>query len=219
MEAIIRKYKSFALTVRPRDGVTDEHIASFVKLAKRVSEFYFVATEKEGSERHIHAGLFLKEAIDVKGMNRQLVRVYKDFDDDEQRTLRKGTRIMYNIDFIENYIGDADKGDVTVVVAKELPEAKFLEGYWPSKAEQNKAIALSATDKFYAKLERLWFETRDPGVDINRDTVAVFIYDMMFKSRKIRVLRDQKHIKNVVWLLERYLKKDVSGDISYAPWE
>jgi len=54
-------FKTFAIIIRPRSGVSDTDIDRFVKWVKRNAEFYYVITEKSGDERHIHFALFLKK--------------------------------------------------------------------------------------------------------------------------------------------------------------
>ena len=208
-----KKYQSYALTVRPRDGATGFHDQIMSDFVKKYCEYYFVVSEKLDSDRHLHAGLFLKKATSRSDLCCMIKRAYRMLDDDEKRVLVKGVRIMYNMDFIENYL---DKDDDTEEVLKNLPEANFLEGYWPPTSDQMKAKAEQAVDKYYAKLEYLWYQYQNPGVEVNYQSVCMFLSRMMNAEREIRVIADDRKLKQTAMALARYIRKDVSYVVALA---
>lgn len=214
--AAAKKYQSYAVTVRPRDGATSEHDDILINFVKKYCEYYYVVSEKLDRERHLHGGLFFKKKYTRSDVTIMLKRCYRELDDDEKRVLARGVRIMYNMDFIDNYL---DKDDETEEVCKNLPEAKFLEGYWPPTAEQQKARADKAVDKFYANLEYLWFQHQRPGVEINYHSVSCFLDRMMCKDRLIRCIPNDDRFKQTARMLVRYLSKSSTYVVPLRPWE
>lgn len=212
----VDKYKSFALTIRPKDGAGPVHDDLLCKFVQKYCEYYYVVSEKLGMDRHLHAGIFLKKPLSRGEVCTMLVRVYRELEDDEKRVLRQGVRIMYNFDFISSYL---DKDDDTEVVLNCLPEEAHLESYWPPSKAQAKAKAAAAVDKYYANLERLWYEHVSPGVEVRRETVRNFLFDMMYSKRLIRVIRDDKSILQTAKHLERYISRTLVCDIVPPPWE
>ena len=53
------KYSSYALTVRPLDGIDDGQIDRLSKWVVKNSKYYRLITEKTGSQRHAHVGFIL----------------------------------------------------------------------------------------------------------------------------------------------------------------
>lgn len=210
------EYKSYAFTVRPRDGATVTHDGLLVSFLRKYCQYWYVVSEKTEEERHLHAGAFFKKAHTRCNMTIMLKRVFKDMEDDEKRVLAKGVRIMYNMDFIEEYL---NKDDDTVVISDNMAEASYLEGYWPPTQEQDRAKAQMAVDKYYAKLECLWYEHQSPGVEVRYETVCAFLSRMMNKERLIRVIADDRKLKQTAMALSRYIRKDDRYVVELAPWE
>lgn len=210
------KYKTYALTIRPLDGATRFHDDILCKFVRKYCEYYYIVSEKLDDERHLHAGIFLKKALPRSNISQMLKRIFRDLTDEEKRVLNQGIRIMYNMDFIDNYL---NKDDDTELVLRNLPEASCLESYWPPSKEQEKAKAKAAVDKYYANLEYLWYQHQNPSVEINYDTCARFLSRMMYSDRLVRVLRDDKAHAQCAKHLSRYLRKDESYVPPLAPWE
>ena len=129
-----QKFQSFALTLRPRNGVTDEQVKEVTAWNRKRSLHFHVITEKDGSARHIHAALILKTAVTRSNVLTVWQRLIKKFglDTEELAVARKGVRVLYSNDFIDQYL---NKGDDTEVIASELPEKAHLESYYPPKPE------------------------------------------------------------------------------------
>lgn len=113
------KCKSYALTVRPLDGITDAQISKLSKWIRKNCDYYHLVTEKTMAERHVHAALFLKSEKSRSNVLQMIMQQFKDLSTTEKSVLRRGLKIMYNGDFIKNYL---DKDDDTVVVMSSLPE-------------------------------------------------------------------------------------------------
>lgn len=213
---VVQSYKSYAVTVRPRDGVTSDQIVKFMKWVRKVSTYYFVVTEGETTGRHIHAGVFLAKAMSRSNFSTALVRQFPELDNDEARILRTGVRIQYDINFIETYLA---KDEEVVLISSNLPEIGKLEGFWPPAREQAKAKAAKAVDKYYANLEFHWNESRGPSHEPTKDNCLDFVFEMMFKKRLIRSHDDDRKLKRVALTLRRYLLKMDKHDIEWSPWE
>lgn len=208
-------FRSFALTVRPRDGVSDDHVTKMVKWCKRHCDYYHVVTEKTGHERHLHVGLFLKSPKTKSNIGVMMKCLYKDLENEEKKVLLKGIAIMYNADFIENYL---DKDDDTVVIESCLPEAKHMEGYFPPKPKSTDTRARKCS-AYYHELEHLWFEHVSPHMEINTVTARDFLFKMMYSERCLAVIRDDKQIAQVARHLVRWLNKAETSTIELAPFE
>lgn len=214
--AVVPSYKSYAVTVRPRDGVTPEQITKFMKWVRKMCVYYYVVTEGEGATRHIHAGLFMYKAQKRSNLCTALVRQFPELDNEESRILKAGVRVQYDINFIESYL---TKDEEVIEIASTLPEVGKLEGFWPPAAEQAKAKAAKAVDKYFAKLEMLWNEHRGPSVEVTQKNVGDFLFDMMYDTRAIRCIVDPKRGKQTVTVLLNYLSRKTVCDYDWAPWE
>lgn len=210
------KYQSYALTIRPLDGATDIHDDILCRFVRKYCEYYYIVSEKTDYERHLHAGIFMKKMTSRSDLSIMLKRIFKDFSPEEKRVLNQGIRIMYNIDFVENYL---DKDDDTELILQNLPEAAHLEAYWPPSKEQEKAKARAAVDKYYANLEYLWYQHQNPSVEVTYETCCRFLSRMMYSDRLIRVLRDDRAISQTARHLSRYIRKDDRYIPSLAAWE
>lgn len=200
------KVKTFAVTIRPKNGITDSQIRTFVSYVKRKCEYYFVITEKEEDERHIHSGLVFKKETTTSNVCTEILRLYKELEDDERKVLRNGVKVMYNKDFIDNYM---HKGDNTVIIEKNLPESHHLESYFPPpKKARTESYALNhhRTMKSY---ESLWLEYRAPHVEIHTDVVRDFLFDMQYNKRRIGLLTDTQLFQHSRWFTRWMNKADV----------
>lgn len=211
------KYRTFAFTVRPRDGITDGQVKSFMTFIRRRCIYYHVVTEKSGSSRHVHAGVVFKEGQLRSSVLVQVVRIFKDLTTDEKSVLRSGVKIMYNWDFINSYL---DKNDETVVVASCLPEKGHVESYFPVKPVKDGTLLLSKKcSMYYHELEALWYKHSIPGIEINTETVRDFLFNVMYNLRVLSVIRDDKLIVQTSRHLVRWLNKSTKSSIVLPVFE
>lgn len=210
------KVKSYALTFRPRDGVTDDQLKTFVKYVKKVSEFYHVVTEKNMAERHIHAGLILKKAMKRSNVVTQLLRMFPELSIAEKSVFRQGIKIMYNEDFIRRY---CDKDDDTVVIESHLPEAGCMESYFPPKPALRDPTEKKKCSLYYHELERLWHEYVPPHTELNTINARKFLSKMMYSERCLPVIRDDRSIVQIARHLVRWLARTEDDVIELAPFE
>lgn len=205
--------KTFAITLRPRDGVTDDDITLFSAWMRKHCEYYYLITEKLVEDRHIHAALFLKTPSTQSNLCTTLLRLMKHLDPEEKAVFRKGIKVMYNADFLNSYM---QKGDDTVVINECLPEAATLNSYYPPALPRKKGP--SAVDPFYANLERLWWEHKRPIEETNPSNLRNFLMDMMNNKRVIRVVADNRKIFQISIALSRYINKETSYLVEPEPF-
>lgn len=215
----VQKFKTYALTIRPRNGIDNGALNLISDWIRKRCEFYHIITEKTGHERHVHAALFLKMPITKSNMNTLLVRLAKDslgFDPEELTVLRKGVKILYSNDFIENYL---DKDDDTEVVQTNLPATNHLDSWYPPKPIDPETSKQQKHSHYYWELERLWYMYMSPTYEVNTKTVRDFLFNMMYSERCINVIRDDKTIVQTARHLVRWINKTTTNTIELAPFE
>lgn len=178
-------------------------------------DYYHVVTEKQGSQRHVHAGIVLKQPTTKSNLGVMVKRLFKDFDTAEQRVLLQGVKIMYNMDFIDHYL---NKDDDTVVISTCLPEAGHMEKYFPPKPNTD-AVRTKKCSAYYHELEHLWYEHKQPHEEVNTMCVRDFLFKMMYSLRIIPVIRDDKTIIQTARHLCRWLNKSETSTIELPPFE
>lgn len=205
------RHKSWALTINPT-YLDEDMIKGVTAWIKRQCKYWHIITEKKDERRHIHAGCFWKDiGISRKYLNQALkgLKCFEDCSSADKWQLGEGTKIMYNSDWLDKYM---DKADDTVVINSNIPEKHHLEHFWPTAIEQTKAkqkaLINKATDKYYAKLEQMWYQYRGPSVEINYENVAMFMSDMMFSARLLRVNSNTRKLSATIMCLVKYLNKD-----------
>lgn len=194
------KEKVFAITHRPKDGVTNEDIDKLTDYVKKKGDYYKVITEKEGHERHIHAVVYMKEPALCRNVRRAILNLFPQLRPEEKMVLRQGVKVSKSIQWLD-YL---DKGDSTVVIASNLPEESCIESYYPKRSETTHVPKKSA---YYFQLEELWYEYRREMLVANPENCRHFLFNMMYNERKIDVIRDDKTIIQVSRHLARYINK------------
>lgn len=195
-------YCSYALTVRPNGGISDERIGAIEAWIMKTCEYYHIITEKTGTARHLHAALYLKKAVTRSNFINCLFAV-KDFNltPVEKKIQRAGVCIQYNHDWLNNYLYKQDNTEIisSTITADDLP---MLEAFYPEKDDQR----LKKTFKgslWYVNMEKLWnesdFEIKD------EEHVRAFVHNMMFVHRKIEVIDDARRLTGKIKSLTKFL--------------
>jgi len=210
------KFSTFALTLRPKEGLSDDHVKLTMGFLRRVTEYYHVVSEKTGSARHLHAGFVLKTPCTKGQLCTRVLRLYPDLSPEEKSVLRKGVKIMYNMDFINNYL---DKDDETVVIASCLPEDGCIESYFPPKPIETDSGTKRKCSIYYHELEALWYEYMPPHMDVTTVTTRDFLFKMMYDHRVLPVIRDDKTIIQTSRHLTRWLNKTSVSTIELPVFE
>lgn len=208
------KFSTYAITFRPKDGITDGQVTLFDKWIRKHSLYYHTVTEKTGSERHLHAGIVLRSPVTRSNVSIMLTRLISDLSSQEKRVFLNGIKVMYNRSFIESYLS---KEDSTVVVDSNLPEAAKLDTYFPAKPESSPRT--KKCSHYYHELESLYHQHVEPGTDINTPNIRNFLFKMMYSERCIPVIRDDKTIIQTARHLVRWLNKAEYSNIQIPPFE
>lgn len=122
------------MTVRPRSGLTDDMIKRAVTCFEKL-DGAFAVTEKTGSERHLHAAMFLKKEVKKCQIVERMKVIQGEMDVDELRVLKSGVKVLYSDDWVKQYL---DKQDSTVIVYDGLPDD--MGSYYPDPESQAGAI-------------------------------------------------------------------------------
>lgn len=212
----MEKFKTFAFTLNPRNGVTDKQIEKIEKYSRAQCEYYHVITEKKGDQRHVHAAWVLKVPQTRSYVSVYMSRMFKDLEPDEKKVMLQGLKVMYNEDFIRNYM---DKDDDTVVVCSCLPEAGYLESYFPPKKEaESRKTRQLAFHQMMIDLEKLWHEHVPPHLEKNTVNARDFLYDMQYSKRLIGLMDDKKCNQVSRWLV-RWMNKAERCLLELPPFE
>jgi len=209
----IPAFRTYALTVRPRDGVTDDHVSRISKWVRKNAEYYHLVTEKTGSRRHVHCGVVLKESRTRSNVLQRILNLFKELTATEKSVLRNGLKIMYNWDFVNHYL---DKDDETVVIESHLPESGHIESFFPPKPVEKVSKKCSL---YYHELETLWFKHVSPGTEVHTKNARDFLFKMMYSERCIPVIRDDKQIIQTARHLVRWLNKTEESTIELPVFE
>ena len=214
----IQKFRTFAITIRPRNGIDDDAIIVVTEWIRKRCTHYYIVTEKEGSAKHIHAALYLKVSVTRSQILTVLLRLGAkiDLDNDEIAVLRKGLRILYSNDFVENYLS---KDDNTEVVASCLPESSTLLSWYPPKPQPLTKKIAARHSKYYWELEALWNLHKRPIEEANTPNIRNFLFNMMYNKRLIPVIKDDKSIIQVAKHLTRWINRKDESTIEIPPFE
>lgn len=212
----IPTFRTFALTVRPLDGITDKQISTMAKWLKKSCDYYHLVTEKTGSARHLHTGFILRESRTRSNVLSKILNLHKDLTATEKSVLRSGLRIMYNWDFVNSYL---DKDDDTVVIESCLPEVGHVESFFPPKPVPAEATKSKKCSLYYHELEAMWYKYTTPGYEVNTINARHFLFRVMYSERCLPVIRDDKQIVQTARHLVRWLNKSTESTIELPPFE
>lgn len=203
-------YRTFAITLRPTDGITDEQIDAIDGWLQKVCHYHACITEKTGTARHLHAALYLSKTCTRSNLHNRILAI-KGIDGTlsaiEKSVFRKGTKIMYNDDFAQSYLA---KGDDTVEVSTNLPEdLEVLQEYYP-EPDDDRAKKKFEGSKWYVDQERAWLADERAHWFTRRvddDAVKAFLHHRMFVSREMEVIDDPRRLSQKVKGLVNFLRR------------
>lgn len=203
-------YKSWAFTIRPRDGVEKDSPLqiAIVKWCMK-QDYYFLCAEGKDEARHLHGQVWYDSPRDKGTINKSLERICEKhvntWDPAQKKVLRSGTKIAYSSDFIENYLSKEDQW-----ILNACPENE--EDYYPSEEEQNKVQgAANAVDKRYHRLSEMFKEYNGNNFQHHcsdlrkKEILAKWLGNQMFKEKTIPVIADKKHRTQLLESLKAYL--------------
>lgn len=228
--ASVQKYLSFCFTVRPSNGIKEELEQALVKFCNDRKNFVGseMVLEKEAHQRHAHIQVWCTKPQSRGDVNCKLERVLKRHIREESdwqaqcQVLRAGTRIAYN-DWIPRYCeeNEVKASDANVVILTDRPFD--TESMYPSEEEQEIVQRqANAVDSHMTKLELLWeewSEVYNPDNELSEYKVGEFLSDIMFRQRKIMVMKKSIDRRNLCIALYNYINKTVDGLLFYKPPE
>ena len=193
-----KKFRAFAFTVRQKSGNTAETNKVFVEFIKKKNGG-FAVLEKEGTELHMHAGVFLENPTSKSNLNLQLQRIYEKVrrDEDSIKVLRGGTRIMYNLDFWESY---CQKENNPRVLFECIPSE--VDEYFPSEDEQN-AARTRDVDSVMSELELLVKE-EEPWAN-SPDYIDKAMYSIWFIKKLRKAPREKRKKREICEDLKKWM--------------
>jgi len=205
-------FRSYCITIRPRDGITDETIDGIKKWLLKCSHAVAVL-EKSEHERHLHAQIWTdtpKARGDIcKQMQRICERTIKDWDTSQLKVLRTGVKIAYS-DWYLDYLVENDLKEAPHIIVNNPPQ-KTME-YYPTEEEQNNVqILKTAVDQRMADLEIKCLEYLGKkelkDTTITMKLVAEYLADAMFMSRTIKCVLQQRDRKALCITLHAYMNR------------
>jgi len=208
-------YSTYAITIRPTDGITDEQISAVDVWLAKSCDHYVAITEKTGKDRHLHAALYLKKSTTRSNLNNRILAL-KGLDGtlsaNEKAVLRKGTRIMYNDDFAKNYL---TKGDDTKPIGSDMPEDNDDEGWealqalYPEK-DDDRAKKKFEGSKWYFEQEKAFHSDDYAGewytAKVAAPEIAAFLHQRMYVGRRIEVISDPRVLNQKIVALTKFIE-------------
>lgn len=194
----MNKNKSFGITIRPRLGIPKDGSLqkAIIKYCEK-NEFHSYVFEKENEARHVHIQLFHEEPKFTGDIKKQFQRICEKYIHDwdiAQKKVCVKVRVCYN-DWIENYCieNDIKQNEHKDNIFHNPPLNE--EEYYPTQEEQDKAKnKANAVDQRFHSYVVMYNE--HPEFKDNKYpslyTCGMFIGDLMFKSKKIPVIIDDR---------------------------
>lgn len=203
LETETRILHSFAITVRPKNGLHNEYDAHIIKWLEKQQYFAYVH-EMEHEARHLHAIIWGKYCIN--NIRKTLFRFASKYDADwgpaSKKVLSSGVKFVYNDMFHTEYMIKDGPYDNSCLPPDTLP-------YYPTEEEQEeiKKKSTRVADAYFHHLKEEW-DLHNPDYVPHQHTnvdIAYFYYDLMFKQKKIAVLCDDRVRKQKCKALLHYI--------------
>lgn len=205
-------YRSYCITVRPREGITDRTSTEIVKWLSKC-EYSFAVLEMEEESRHLHAQIWLDKPRARGDICKQIQRVCErtidDWDNPQLKVLRQGVKIGYS-DWYLDYLAENELKDTPPNILLDNPPSKTMD-FYPTEEEQDNIQSLkTAVDPRFCRLEIDFLEWLGER-SITHNTVCKFLAEAMFVNRTIKVILQHRDRKALGISLYAYVNK--SADI------
>lgn len=204
-------FRSFCLTIRPRDGISEQTIEATKKWLTKC-EHAVAVLEKDNSERHLHAQIWFsatKARGDIcKQVQRICERTIPDWDTAQLKVLRNGVKIAYSDWYLDYLVENEDKIPPNIVINN--PPQKSMD-FYPTEEEQDEVRQIkTAVDQRMADLEIKCLKYLGER-DITERNVARYLAYAMFEERTMKCIIQQRDRIALCKTLYAYMKK--SNDI------
>lgn len=219
--------KSYAITIRPTNGIAPKTEKQFLEWAAKQSYAWACIEEIGGdvSTRHIHAQIWFESAREkgtiATAMDRLCARTAENWDKGQSYVMRQGIKHAWSnwfIDYCEKNEEKLKNGECNVIM-DNVPKQPHL--YYPSE-EQQKRIEqrTNEVDKKFQRLEDLilekfdktWDPEKNPRKFITLEEVAQMMAELINVDRKVHVIMDKRKRCQTVQSLWRYVNKNDSID-------
>jgi len=203
--------RMWSFTVRPTEGVTEEDVERFVKwtLKYKCMIITELVDEKEGT-RHIHAAVCYDTPKYKLNLQTSICTLFSHYTDDQKMVLRKGVKLWYNYELIDEYMRKCSPEKGGKVIVEDLPEEFPFPP--PDDESHKRPLSVWYRDREKEFLEKHPDKTKWPWYEdkVSEMSVLVFIKYLMFDGRTIEVISDPKVLKGKVRSLVCYLNRDIS---------
>ncbi len=204
-------FRSYCLTIRPRDGITDATVEQCKKWLSKC-DYAVAVLEMENESRHLHAQIWTdtpKARGDIcKTVQRICERSIKDWDQSQLKVLRSGVRIAYS-DWYLDYLTENDlKTEPPNILYEHVPP-KTLDFYPTEEDQQNIQTMKTAVDPRFADLEIKCLAFLGER-QVTVKSVASFLADAMFVSRTLKCVIQQRDRVALAKTLHAYMAKDTN---------
>jgi hypothetical protein len=211
-------YRSWCFTIRPLNGFQENTELRLIKWLNK-QDYGFACVEMDGQSRHCHGQIWIDKERDKGTINKSLENICATTIDDwnpaQNLVLRRGTKIGYNDDFVEEYLSKEDN------VIFNNPPLDSSE-YYPSQEEQNKLQAKpKSKNQIYSKPKsknQIYFDLKekykgekipmcdwDQPIKCSLQEVAIWVGEGMFKKDTIKIIEDDRRrkqfVKNLYWYI------------------
>lgn len=189
------KYDAFAMTFRPRGGIKDEDVELISNNVMQRFPYYYVITEKENEERHVHAGVFGNSQT-LSHFNQIWSRLLKRKWSEEGSLWRYAYKSSLIYD--DKWTEYMQKGDKTVIIEKNIPDKP--EKYYASakeKKERKKNVFIS---KMAKEIYDDKYERKNKGNNVwcgavNLKDVSHYLQKQMVTDQIDYVQDDRKFVR------------------------
>lgn len=226
-------FRCFAFTIRPHSSenasfVNDDLLCRVRKFIEKHDGGSMVQEMMDEPENHhIHATVYLSKSLSKGDFTKSIeslvktwaMKNYKNWTTAQNRTLRKGVKIVYNSDFEDDYLTKENNPDI------DNRPANFKD-YYPSQASQDSAIRkANAVCKQHSK----WFEDFIVSPFYleykceNLDLLKIIIVGRFFKhqfycAKTYQPIKDTKILRQNINSLRQYIDED-ENDLDYLTKE
>lgn len=206
------KYASYALTVRPRGGLSPATEARVVDWLLK-QDYYFACVEMEDECRHLHAQIWLNVPRARGEVCTSLTRIgeatIKEWDEPQKKVMRQGVRCVYS-DWYLDYLQECEmKPEACKILCQNVPD--ITHKFYPTEEEQQKLKdKTNAVDKEFFELEQMYWARNEAGSEVTRKSVQAFFANAYYGERVLVAPRCSKRLGDKVKFFINYLKKDVS---------
>lgn len=221
-------YKSFAITVRPRNGIpVGSPLQNQLVNKLKKYEYCSIYMEMENEARHMHCQIWLDKPVAIGTIKTAMVRIQEKYDPDwceaSKKCLRGGIKIAYS-DWILDYCEDNDlKADDPNCLFHRVPPV--TSEYYATEEEQQKIIDSSKSRNqtyfrlkhelmedvkykyFKDRIEKLSFGFKKYSAAIWQD-VGGYLSFKMYNDDTYPIIKCPKLMNQTIKALARYICKD-----------